>query len=207
MRNRYKVSQSSGLDTLRRNLRAPAFEAQPRGDKRRQTSYRQGQCEQEHLAPLHLARTRSLSFPARTHKTHTKTKQIRSPGSGLPTGFPESKAFTFTGFRCSQDKSQRHLFLWVGPIVSPGALHTGFDRMTSIQRRHLLVLHPGMLYTSLQDHAQRKDEAHLQSVATIHHQIIIRRYQPHLMQILTVSPRVSTASQGCLQGSSVHTVF
>ena len=40
---------------------------------------------------LHLARTRSFASPARTratHETKTKTKRGRSPGSGLPPGFP-----------------------------------------------------------------------------------------------------------------------
>ena len=40
---------------------------------------------------LHLALTRSFASPARTHATHetkTKTKRSRSPGSGLPPGFP-----------------------------------------------------------------------------------------------------------------------
>ena len=40
---------------------------------------------------LHLARPRSFASPARTHATHdtkTKTKRSRSPGSGLPPGFP-----------------------------------------------------------------------------------------------------------------------
>ena len=40
---------------------------------------------------LLLARTRSFASPARKHATHetkTKTKRSRSPGSGLPPGFP-----------------------------------------------------------------------------------------------------------------------
>ena len=109
-------------------------------------------CGRPRRNTLHLARTRSFPSPARTHATHetkTKTKQSRSPGSGLPPDFPSTSNVALLVEIRDSDLEKKYGSLL--RLQSGNHQHSNFMRLNS---------HPCPTQLDLKNLKIRKREGH-----------------------------------------------